>query len=356
MINYYKSEYQPPFRGPKKKASFWDNFRRSKTTKPAVPEIILTPRRTPDLTTNPFSSRGYATSRKTRANRLQLTLIILVALAITWIGFLIYTPYFKITKVTYLGLNLIKKEEIAARVTEVMRGSIIVPKDNYFVVRVSAISKIIQENFSLKSIKVTKQFPSSLVIDLEEKNSAIIYDNGLGYWLLDREGTIIKSLGLAGNPETNLATTTELELSTAPAGDPYATGATSSVKKVITTPLKTHIPEYRKLKNEFGAYPIVYDTRNLSVTSSSTEIFPEYFIAFSAQLPEELEKKGIVTKYMSTIHPLAGLEIYSDQPWVAKFQPEQDLSVQLKNLYTVLGKNKIKEYIDLRFGNRVYWK
>ncbi|MBU0545664.1 hypothetical protein KKA13_00205, partial [Patescibacteria group bacterium] len=63
-----------------------------------------------------------------------------------------------------------------------------------------------------------------------------------------------------------------------------------------------------------------------------------------------------MVKYMTTEHPLSGITVYTSAPWVIYVQPLDDFERQMANLKAVLKTNVPSEYVDLRFGDRVYWK
>ncbi len=284
-----------------------------------------------------------------------------------------YLPQFTINKTVYIGLDFIKKSDIDSYV----RGNFLTrrwwwPRDNYFLLNAKKIEKGLLKNYSLNAATVKKIFPRELRIDVEEKITTIIYDNGFQYFLLDNEGRAIKYLAEAINPEQNTAPDLAMEepLLIMPSFLSPTTSADSSVSStpsVTTTSRaardniitgKTHRPEYRKLRKDFGDYLIVYDARNRPVAEGQTDILSREFIRAVIDWSDLLDKEGIGddVRYMLMDHPMAGVVVYTEQPWLIYFQPASDLSAQMMNLKAISQRNKLIEYIDLRFGDRVFWK
>ncbi len=323
-----------------------------------------------------FLVNPYKRPASKKKSRTKIYLILLAVIILGWVGILIYLPYFKITKITYLGLNFIKKEDIDSTIkNDLLNNRLVMTPNGYFLINTKSLEKKLSEKYSLNSIKVKKIFPSELLVDLDEKISTIIYDNGLGYYLLDNEGGVLKFLDKAENPEVNISkeggmivppsnekNATEATVMATSSLSTTSTPAISSLIQGITLPneekelIKTHIPEFRKIKKNFGSYVILYDTRNISVTEKQPNIISKKIIENTIVWSDILEKEGMSVKYMTCEHPLGGITTHTDLPWVIIFDPTKDLTEQLTRMKEVLKDNIINEYIDLRFSDRVYWK
>jgi len=352
MNEFYRSQcnfkqYKPP---KSKWQAFLESFKKTRKSR----SILHNPN---DFRINPYKREEKKTNWRGR-----LATILLVLSIGAWGATLLYLPYFRINKIVYLGLNFIKRDDIDSFIkNNLLNKEFIFIRDNYFLVNTNKIEEELNNKYSLNSVTVKKVFPHELRIDLEEKISTIIYDNGLEYFLLDNDGGALRYLTRAGNPEINITTTTvdtaTTSLMFAAPGSASTTTASSTAKDIKKDETKTHVPEYRKIKKDFGAYPIIYDTRNLTITEKQENIVNKNFIENVLSFLEILQKEGIAnTRYMTMEHPLAGVLIHTDQPWRIYFQPSDDLNEQIIRLKAVMKNNKINEYIDLRFGDRVYWK
>lgn len=352
MNEFYRSQcnfrqYKPP---KSKWREFWDSIKKRHSKSRTLPRNGV------DVRTNPYRREANKINWRAR-----LAMVFLILSIGAWSATLLYLPYFRINKIVYLGLDFIKRDDIDDFIkNNLMNQKLFFIRDNYFLTNTSQIEEELNKKYSLNSVIVKKIFPHELRIDLEEKISTIIYDNGLEYYLLDNDGGALKYLAKAGNPETFITTTTIGATTTAAITNilgPTSSIASSTAPRAQKEEIKTHIPEYRKIKKNFGAYPIIYDTRNISTSERQKNIVTKKFIDNVLAFLEILQKEGIaIPRYMTMEHPLAGVMIYTDQPWYIYFQPSDNLNAQIVNLKAILKDNKVNEYIDLRFGDRVYWK
>ena len=52
----------------------------------------------------------------------------------------------------------------------------------------------------------------------------------------------------------------------------------------------------------------------------------------------------------------SGVTVITSNTWDVKINPENDIQSQLAKLKIILKENKIQLYVDLRYGERVFWK
>jgi len=277
----------------------------------------------------------------------------LPGLILLWLGLIIYLPYFKITKITYQGLKLVKKEEIENYLLNSVIGkSRIIPLNNYFLISTPKITQKLGEQFAFSSIKISKIFPNELKVVMEEKISAVVYDNGQQYFLMDEDGTVLKYLAEVGWGMSTIGVFPAVSST-------IAQTTSSSLAASTTSSLieKTHVPDYRKIAREFGNYSIIFDERSVSTTEKRANLIPSPIIKAVINWDLLLKQRGIaIAKYFALGNPGAGVTIHTDFPWKIYFQPTNDTEIQLNNLKLILKDNYPKEYVDLRFGERVYWK
>lgn len=341
-MRYIQSEksfrqYQPVMPKPKRKGLF--AFLKKEKQVNITPVAFHTNIK-PSARVNPYRRE----EKVKRGLSLRIKLFFLLAILLSWLALVIYLPYFHVNKIVYYGLDIIQKEEIENYIkTNYLESWGILPHNSYFLISTGKIDNLLDKKYSLNRLEVRKKFPNTLEVDLEEKMSSVIYDNGEKYFLLDNEGTVLKILGETGVIiQPTFATTT-------------SDSASSTLLAVLNTNI--HKPDYLKIKSNFGNYPIIFDTRYLPVTEKQNNILSPKIIASTIAWRDQLEKEGIAsTKYFITENPLAGLGGITNKGWTVYWQPDADLNLQIQNLKIVLKSEQVTEYIDLRFGERVYWK
>ena len=299
----------------------------------------------------PADSFGYkANPFKTpkKSIRKKVMFFIFPALLAFWIACLAYIPYFKVNKTVYLGLNNTGRNEMDSFIYEnFLHKKSWLPADNYFFINTEKIRRELNKKFAFETVAVIKKFPHELIIDVKEKISSIIYDNGKKYFLLDSGGTVIKYLKDVEPGEFTLKIITT-SVDTLLSGTATTTLSTSTLK---------HAPDYRKITKLFGVYPIIYDERGLAVETRQENILPPEHISAIIAWYKALTEQGIATPNFFVANNLnSGIVIKTDKPWDILFQPKNNNDSQIIALKEILPTIKPQEYIDLRFGEKVYWK
>lgn len=292
--------------------------------------------------TNPFKIHK-------KPRKIKVKLILFVIFLLAWVVSLAYIPYFKINKVNYSGLNNLTKTEL----DEVVYGDFlnkksILPVNNYFFIDPDKISKELYKKFALEGVEVKKVFPHELNINIKEKISSIIYDNGKKYFLLDAGGVAIKYLKDVEPYEiTEKITSTSVNM--------LSLNATSTV---LNTSTVEHTPDYKKINQTFGNYPIVYDRRGFDVEVKQENVLPsEHIVAIITWYKAFNEQEGIGSPKFFVLDNLnSGIDIDTSNAWNILFQPKNDITIQINNLKNIIPTIKPQEYVDLRFGEKVYWK
>lgn len=294
--------------------------------------------------------------KERRDYRKLAALITLPLVIIIWILFLIYNSFFQIKELEFVGLKIIKKEEVENKIKdEFLKNTFLFPKSNYFLISSSKIKKFLNNNYTLEEVFVEKKFPNKIFINIKEKVSTIVYDNEKEYFLLGQDGIILKKIDMVQEDEFFLIPLDENPLILIEK-ETENTNTTSTPNINNTEMKRIHRPNYEKISLDFTDYPILYDKRKLDVEIEQ-KILDEKSIKNLINFYSELIKQGIGIKYLEMEHPLAGVKIITKQNFYILFQPKNDIYNQLEKINTILKENTvINEYVDLRYEDRVYWK
>lgn len=280
---------------------------------------------------NPFSRRSQQKSRAWKAYAILLGLLILGL-----IYFLFYSSVFRITSVEVNGAKTIKSEDITSIAEAQLKENrfLIFPEDNYFTFDKVLLAKRIRQQFVLEKLDISKSFPHGINIELEEKTSVATWVTNNKYYFLDAKGIAVKE-------------------------SPYNffdAGGKSVVKKG-----EAEISLASNPRDISEGLPLVYDENNREVKLGET-VVDESIIVLTLNLSGYLPKEGIeVQSFTVSEEKNRTLKVKTEEGWQIYFNYIADLNTQLNNLKTVLAEKigsarKNLQYIDLRFGNRVYFK
>lgn len=311
-----------------------------------------------------YKSNPYKPQNQVKSSKIKLKLILLFLILLGWAFCLTYTPYFRINKILYFNLGNTSRAELETFIhNNYLNRKSWLPVNNYFFISSNKLANDIKNNFSLETAIVTKVFPNGLNIEVKEKISAIIYDNGKKYFLLDKEGTVIKPLADVGQNELKLkpqspsysqltSTTT-----TSTSQNMASSTPTTSLSETTSTPTHEHTPNNEKIKRFFVDYPVVYDRRNIDIEDKQKNVLPTEYIDSIIAWNKELSQQGrLKPKFFVFDNLNSGIVIDTSEAWYIIFQPKNDTNLQINVLRELMKTIKPKAYIDLRFGEKVYWK
>lgn len=257
---------------------------------------------------NPFRFQGIHAPRVRAIPAFGLLLIILAAL-VYWA---LFSGPLAITKVRVESNFTLPIETLTQKFVNqlsALRWSF-VPQRNIFAFNARALSKTISEQFLLGDVRVKKNLPHEIVLTIAEKPREILWSARGQLYALDPQGFILG--------------TTEIK-----SGD----------TKTVIYDQSGAVPEaHAKILAPAMLNFVSTIVRNARVTS----LKPQFFILANSRATEITLKVG--------------------EGWNIKFDTTQNPDTQLKNLDIILRNSiapdalKRLEYIDLRFGEKTYYK
>ncbi len=298
--------------------------------------------------------------RRTKANPLwhdeekkggtKQKMVIIIMAGILMIGLGLFHSFFQINEIEIKGLQRIATNEMENAVRGMIgyKKLLIFPGNNYFLVRVDEIKDVAMERFPLESIIVKKLFPNSLEIQVEEKISTIIYDNGKEYSYLDTDGNIVEIIRKIGNEDWEEKT--EITTSTNELGEII------EETKIIE---RIHKPNIKNIIIEMGDYPIVYNSKEEEGGVNNNVMKAETALQIINWFNLINKDTNIPFGYIIIEDELDHATIKTREGWEIRIRMEEKVQEQFDELQFVLKEKvdrKKLNYIDLRYLGKVYWQ
>jgi len=305
---------------------------------------------------NPFHKNrvGYSQARTT-SKRFKLSCILLLLFLAGLIWLLFLSNVFLIKHVEVTGLTRTSEEEIKNLVAEQENRHclLVFPESNLWSFRKDKLISNLQEKYNFAGLKVKKRLLHTLKIEVQEREYAFVYAENNKYYYLDNESYIIGEIPLL------IQTATPLIIST-------STATTTASTTLATTTALFDIPKaFNELKKVVvDKYLIIMNNGDDQVADDRVNLNKDYF-TFARQISDQLTANkdlGLAIDYFLLTEELSTLTVKLNSGLIIKFSLKEDWQNQINNLFTLKKELKndfykvIKQKIDLRYGDRVYYE
>lgn len=257
--------------------------------------------------------RNYYQQQSTnKTNRLKQ--IIFVIFLVLVLQSIFQIKLFRLTQIEISDNQELASEEVKNFVqSQLDRSRLVMFKNNnYFLVKINRLQKDLMTNFNLDGVESTKSFPHTIKIKLQEKISQFIWQ---------RDDTL------------------------------YLVSARGALNRQIEA-LSENTKKYLVLQDFRAQKPSTDQILNDNELNLINKIADAWASAFS-------DNNSLTKIYLSD--DLSQLNVQVKVGYVIKLDATKDINEQLSNLKKVLAENIITdpnsvEYIDLRFGDRIFFK
>lgn len=266
---------------------------------------------------NPFLSKQKKKKKFQFLRKISLRAKLILVVASLAIGgliwFFVFCPVWNIDRINVSGAERVSSTEIKNTARQTMKE-----EENLILFDIKAPQKAINEKFRLKEVSLEKEWPNTLLINIKEEPYSYIWLEGKQYYYADKNGFTLKKI----NREQYINNKKEDNL-------PLIVNKTNKEKRV----------QEGRIQVENDRIDFILDLYD-EFNQNNDEIKPEKFI-----LSPEANK---VTAFLKQ-----GPKVY--------FDSSGDPKEQLRNLLIVKEQKikkdfKNKQYIDIRYEDRIYYQ
>lgn len=317
-----------------------------------------------------------------------------------WIYVLFFTNNFYVRAVTVTGTQEIPNADVVAMINKHFneRAWLIFPRRHLFFLGLDALEQQIHAKYHLSSLHFRRVWSSQrFEASLEEKPSVFVYSVDTKFFSLDREGIVIRELPQqpeniavpviyqydssaqpqVGQAVLNAQAIDAIErlysgLQSYPSFQVQSFRIRVSPQRQITIVEKTPEPEKKPEPTDPNAPALAKAAESIANAKTESERVASLKQALQDISVEKLEEKTIddLLKEERVYQPdpqyqFQELEIAMKQGWSLKaghtILQNADEANRILNIFATLNQQinisgEVKEYIDLRFGNRVYYR
>jgi hypothetical protein len=251
----------------------------------------------------------YFENKREKSGGFNTPLYLKIIAGVFLIYVIIYSDLFKIKTIEVNGTDMIGQEELRQKVDEEISSWrwYLLPQKNLLFISKKGLSESINNEYKLKKLEIDRGW-RKLTINIEEKINYLIIYNNEKFFFADEEGSI----------------TTELS--------------------------------QEQAMSYWDKFPIlnIYKEINTGDRVTSAKMV-EFILEFNTKIKYiGIEFHGYETNGESEI------TLVSKTGWRAHFDIYSDINLSIENMQLVLNEkidDETKlEYIDLRFGNKVFYK
>lgn len=279
---------------------------------------------------NPFYRQNKANQdHSRRLSKIVIYLIILFLVFAIW--FFLASPVFNLKQIKVIGANRVNSVEIEQAVWSQADSRIlsVFSQHNFWLFKRELAAKSIQERYHLASISVHRRLFHTLEVKIQERDYVFIWQEDGRRYYLDAGGNIVDEIYTT--PELNVIS---LE----------ASSTASS-----TAPLSSPSSDYPLIDNQSGT----------KVQNDQAGISAEY-LSCALKLYQDLRAYDqslfdsfIIDQEYDTfkLRLKNGVLVY--------FNPQEDCDKQIRNLMVLLKgeyRDRIKQKIDLRYGDKIFYE
>jgi len=337
-----------------------------------------------------------------KRKRFILSQLSLATVLIIWFVVLFVQPTFYIEKISIEGNEEIPQQDLLKLVKEHLekRSLVAIRRSHLFFIKPNKLEQTISDHYGLERITFTPHWPSkSLHIKLKEKVSVLAYSVDDNYFTIDRQGILIRQLEnfdelkekndipliynyAAGNNETvgsivltpgniKVITTLHEQLKKYTSFTVHSFRLKNSPKRTVTIANKRPIQPETTEDDELLSQGLddlaeaIVNAETIDEKIATVEQLDEFKVEKleEGEFIREIEKENVYTP--NEDYQLRELEVYMEQGWSLKlghkvFEDENALEKYL-NIFATLTREvdvvgEVKEYVDLRFPNRLYYR
>ncbi len=294
---------------------------------------------------NPFFSKP-----KTLNIKPYLYFLLFSAIIVAFSYFFLVFDYWKINSVVIETHNQTYHDKVQNIINDALNSKVlkVLNGSNYFLFNSKNVKEKIESELLVQNLDIQKKLPNKVIVNFNEIKPSYIWIQGNGFYNVDENALVLNEIISAQKqPESNNIEVVNIkddEVSDVEEG--------FNLEKIKTflqnsdADLKLPII-YNESGGEIKNRELIGDKKALKLVSD-----------LNSEITQKLNLSIIL--YKINTDNFKKIEVATESGWKIFFNPDADMKQQCENLYSLMEKTfkeaEPSEYIDLRYGNKVYYK
>lgn len=256
--------------------------------------------------------------RKRIIFRIFAVFFVLFALSAAVVGFF-RIPFLKIKEVKIEGNRYVDAEAVSLRISNQLNGNylVFIPKKNILILPKEELAEIILEDKRIRGAEIDRDFFGKIIIKISERTNEALLCQRENCAFIDKDGFVFEK-------------------------SPYYSG--EAFLKFFD----------ERMENASSSGPVIDEVE------TGKNLLPEEQFSKIMEFIKESSAHGVAISELA-LKPDGVYEMRVNEGWIILLNGKNNLKEAYLNLITVLGSEikdnrKKLDYIDLRFGNKVYFK
>lgn len=311
---------------------------------------------------NPFFRKKAKPKQTSSFIWFKVIMIFLLTALVVW--FFLLFSYWDIKNIDIRNFERLSPEKVEERVYEQMakKSLLFFSQKNIFLFKGKGVINDLKEEFNLSDLKIKKKLNKTLIVSVVEKPCSYIFCEKDNYYFSSNDNYLISTVTFLDDNNQSQDALIMNELAPKAVND-IDLASTISGENVSKEGSVSNLESVELSLEEKKEYIIIENKNKNSLIKNNEKIaLSEDYLSYIFELSRELKKYPelevdrfiIIDQYFNSVFVKIkeGPQIY--------FNVNLEINKQLENLFLVKS-NKIKEsfkdleYIDLRYGDKVYF-
>lgn len=298
---------------------------------------------------NPFFAKPKTINLKP-----YLYFLLFSAIIIASSYFFLIFDYWKINSVVIETKNKTYHDKVQDIIDNTLNSKVlkVLNGGNYFLFSTKDVKEKIEGELLVQNLEIQKKIPNKIIVNFDEIKPSYIWIQGEKFYNVGENALVLNEIVSA---QKHFEDSDKIEIVE------VTEGGDAGMDDIAGDFNIERIKKFLQNSDADLKLPIIYNESDREIKSRDF-IEDEEILKTLRDLNSEITQKlnlSIILYKINTDN-FKKIEVITEDGWKIFFNPDADMEQQSENLYSLMEKTfkdaELGEYIDLRYGNKIYYK